>query len=299
MQIFRFQFHAMASVCEVVISGMNDHSAEHAANRVQAEVARIQSKFSRYRADSVLGHINAEAANTTVAVDGETRALLNYADKLYELSDGLFDITTGVLQSAWDFKSGKLPQEGALKSLLHQVGWSNVQLDAQGVSFTQPGISIDFGGFGKEYAVDRAAAVLSDLGVTSGYINLGGDVRAIGPKADGSPWIMGIQHPRKPRVIMASIPLTIGALATSGDYERYFEKNGRRYCHILSPQTGMPVQYWQSVSVLSPMAVTAGAMTTIAMLKESDGLNFLRQSEWSFLAIDAFGTVHTHDSKKG
>jgi thiamine biosynthesis lipoprotein len=137
------------------------------------------------------------------------------------------------------------------------------------------------------------------LGITSGYVDLGGDIRAVGPKPDGSPWQVGIRHPRKPGEIIASIPLVLGSVATSGDYERYFEKNGQRYCHILSPKTGLSVRYWQSVSVLAPRATPAGATCTIAMLKQEEGLEFLQQSGFSFLAIDADGQAHTHQSTAG
>jgi thiamine biosynthesis lipoprotein len=157
-------------------------------------------------------------------------------------------------------------------------------------------MELDFGGFGKEYAADRGAEVLLALGVRHGYVNLAGDLRVIGPRPDGAPWTVGIQHPREAGGIVASIALQGGALATSGDYERFFEHNGRRYCHVLDPRTGQCATHWQSVSVLAPQAIVAGAVSTIAMLKQERGLAYLQASGFDFLAIDHKGAVYRADT---
>jgi thiamine biosynthesis lipoprotein len=117
-------------------------------------------------------------------------------------------------------------------------------------------------------------------------------MRVIGPKPDGTPWMVGIQDPRKKDGVIATIPIERGALATSGDYERYFELDGKRYCHVIDPRTAQPVTYWSSVSVLAPVAIAAGSCSTIAMLKQADGLAFLAASGWSYLAIDQQGEMH-------
>jgi len=288
----------MASPCEIVLSTLDQAAATSAAAAAEAEVRRIEAKYSRFLPDSVIGQINARAHTQTIELDAETSALLDYADKLYLLSDGLFDITTGVLQSAWDFKSARLPEQVVLESLLAQVGWSHVRREGNNLRIDDPRVQIDIGGFGKEYAVDRATGILLSAGFKSGYVNLGGDIRVLGPKNDGTAWQMGIRHPRKSGEIFANLPMNTGALATSGDYERYFEIDGRHYCHILSPKTGWPVRFWQSVSVVAPLATTAGATCTIAMLKQEDGLEFLHQSELPFLAIDADGRPHTNNHKE-
>ena len=298
MDTLRFAFQAMASPCEIVLGAVDPAAAAKAAAAAEAEVRRIEAKYSRFQPASVIGQINACAHAQAIALDAETSALMDYADSLHRLSDGLFDITTGLLQSAWDFKAGRLPEQAVLDDLLAHVGWSHVQREANSLRTDDPRVRLDFGGFGKEYAADRATGVLIAAGMKSGYIDLGGDIRVIGPKPDGSAWQMGIRHPRKTGGIFASMPMTTGALATSGDYERYFEKDGRHYCHILSPQTGWPVRFWQSVSVLAPLATTAGATCTIAMLKQEEGLDFLQQSGFPFLAIDADGQPHTHNNNE-
>jgi thiamine biosynthesis lipoprotein len=153
-------------------------------------------------------------------------------------------------------------------------------------------MELDFGGFGKEYAADRAATVLMAQGVRHGYVNLAGDIRLMGPRPDGQAWSIGIQDPRQPERLVASIALGTGAIATSGDYARGFDQGGRRWCHILDPRSGMPVQVWRSVSVCAPTALAAGALATIAMLQQEQALAFLDRQEVLYLAVDQAGTLH-------
>ncbi|MES2349385.1 MAG: FAD:protein FMN transferase [Pseudomonadota bacterium] len=289
--IHRTTFDAMASRCELRIGAPDAQAAERLAQQAIAEVRRIETKYSRYRPDSIVSRINAAAGGEAVHCDDETMSLMNYAAALHGASDGLFDITSGVLRRAWDFRQPKVPAAQVLQPLLALVGWSKVECGGQDVRLRQAGMEIDFGGFGKEYAADRAAALLADAGVRHGYVNLGGDMRFIGPDLDGRPWSIGIQDPRDPDGVIASIPISSGALATSGDYERFFEIDGRRYCHILDPRDGMPVRYWRSVSVLAPMAIAAGSCSTITMLKQRDGVDFLDASEMGYLAVDDQGQM--------
>ena len=260
-----------------------------------AEVRRIETKFSRYQTDSVVSQINAAAGNgASIAIDAETAQLLAFAAQLYALSDGLFDATSGVLRQVWDFKAERKPTAQQLANVLPRIGWEHMQWDDQTARLARPGMELDFGGFGKEYAADRAATLLSNAGAKHGLVNLGGDIRVIGPQQDGSPWLMGIRHPRAARhdgAVIASIPSGSGALATSGDYERFFVEDNQRFCHILNPKTGWPAQYWQSISVIAPVCVAAGAMSTTAMLKGPDAIAFLQAQGVSYLAVDADGKV--------
>jgi FAD:protein FMN transferase len=231
-------------------------------------------------------------SSAPVAVDEETAALLNYADALYKQSNGLFDITSGILRRGWDFKAGRMPSPQTLAELTAKVGWNRVLWRGSSILLPAAGMELDFGGFGKEYAADRAAAVLQQAGMTSGLVNLGGDIRVLGPQPDGSPWWLAVQHPRDATRHLAHIPLSSGALTTSGDYERFFEQDGKRYCHVLNPHTGWPVSAWQSVSVVSPLASSAGSLATIAMLKEADAQAFLDAQQSAYLAVDAQGQLH-------
>lgn len=289
----RFDFQAMASPCSIQMDGQDERTMRQAAAEAIAEVQRIEHKYSRYRNDSIVSRINQSAGGAAVDVDAETADLLVFADALWHLSDGLFDITSGVLRRAWDFRAARLPEPAALHALLGAVGWDKVERNGSTVRLLQPGMELDFGGFGKEYAADRAAAVLHGHGIGHALVNLGGDLHALGaravPKLRGTPWQIEIQHPRpeaagaKPS--LALLPLQQGGLATSGDYERFFIHDGRRYCHVLNPRTGWPVTHWQSVSVLAANTTTAGALTTIAMLKEADALDWLGTQGVRYLAI--------------
>lgn len=296
MQGLRVSFKAMASACEVVVCSESEDHAKACVDAMLKEVNRIETKYSRYLPNSVVGRINSVAGIEHVDVDEETINLLEFANSLYVTSGGLFDITAGVLNRAWDFKARRIPTLAAVEQSLSLVGWRSVVRSGSTIKLPDAGMQLDFGGFGKEYAADRAAQVLYGLGVRHGYVNLAGDMSFVGPKPDGSPWIIGIQHPRQPGAVIASIPMLQGGLASSGDYERYFECDGKRFCHILRPDTGYPVSYWQSVSVIAPNAVTAGAYSTIAMLKEADGLKFLKSTELQYLAVDQQGRIHSYDT---
>jgi thiamine biosynthesis lipoprotein len=296
---FSVAFEAMASDCEVRLAACDQDHADTLAQAAIDEVRRIEAKYSRYRDDTIISRINRQAGGVAVALDAETEALLRYAATLYDSSGGLFDITSGVLRRAWDFRSALVPDAQALAPLLELIGWPKVQFADHLLRLPAAGMELDFGGFGKEYAADLAAGALQALGVRHGYVNLGGDMVVIGPQPDGAPWMIGIQDPRKADGVAASIPVVSGGLATSGDYERYFDANGRRYCHLLDPRNGMPVSFWRSVSVLAPAAIAAGSYATIAMLMQEDGLAFLEASGLAFLAIDQQGRIHARNLDGG
>ncbi len=198
-------FDAMASACEVRLAGVDPARAEQLAQAAIDEVRRIETSYSRYRADSVISRINRAAGAGWVEVDAETDALLDYAASVHAASGGLFDITSGVLRRVWDFRQARLPDPEQLKAVLALIGWDKVERAPGRVRLALAGMELDFGGFGKEYAADRAAAVLAARGVRSGYVNLGGDLRVIGPQADGSAWQIGIQDPRQPDAVIATI----------------------------------------------------------------------------------------------
>lgn len=285
-------FAAMASRCEIRLGAVNESAAQTLARRAMDEVRRIEVKFSRYLASSVVSRINAQAGHDWVSCDNETMALLVFADTLFETSEGQLDITSGVLRRAWNFRQALLPTQDSLHALCQLVDWRSVQRQGRCVRLPRVGMELDFGGFGKEYAADCAAAVLQGQGVAHGYVNLGGDIRVLGPQPDGQPWTVGIQNPRVSNSLIASIAVSGGAIATSGDYERFFELDGRRYCHIFHPRSGWPVAYWRSVSVQAGSALHAGSLATVAMLKEAQALAFLDHQHVSYLAVDPQGRMH-------
>ena len=290
--LYRTEFKALGSACEIVIGAANQTEAIRCITLAIEEARRIEKKYSRFLDNSVVSSINKAAGIRWVTLDEETESLLNYADKLYEISDGLFDITSGIFRKIWDFKLGVLPKRSQIESILKLIGWSKVERAKLAIRLPLNGMEIDFGGFGKEYAVDRCVTLLAENGISHGFINLGGDLRIVGPKPDGEPWTMGVINPREPQSIIANIPITTGAMATSGDYEKFFDIDGKRYCHVISPLTGYPVEFWRSVTVIAPLAITAGTYTTIAMLKESEGISWINESGLSFFCVDYKGNIN-------
>lgn len=297
MQIFSINFSAMGGPAHIQIVAAHQEEALAKAQFAIDEIARIQAKYSRYERNSVISRINARADGSAHALDQETLALLSYAKSLNIKSHGLFDITSGILRRAWDFKNAVVPSNASLAPLLARVGMEQIEIQNQELRLH--GGEVDLGGIGKEYAVDRASQSLQNAGVTDALVNLGGDIHAFGRKPDDQPWTIGIAHPRDPSRLIAEIPLHQGGLATSGDYERYIEHDGRRYCHVLNPRTGWPVDYWQSISVTAPSTLLAGSMTTIAMLQEARGLQTLQESGLSFLAINQSGQVFSDAGNLG
>lgn len=255
-----------------------------------ADIERLEQRYSRYREDSLLSNINRAAlAGTEFAVDEETGGLLNYAQTCYQQSDGLFDITSGVLRKAWDFKSGKIPDNRQVQALLDRVGWQKLNWEPPTLSFPLPGVELDFGGVVKEYAADRAATICQDQGIDHGLVNLGGDIRVIGPRPDGLGWPVGIRDPSNKQGAASQLNLGAGALASSGDYERCITLDGARYGHVLNPKTGWPVKHMASVSVIADLCTVAGSASTIAMLKEDTGPQWLEQMGLPSMWIDVEG----------
>jgi thiamine biosynthesis lipoprotein len=292
MMLHRFTFRAMAAENEVQVHSPDEAFARAAAARAIDEVARIEAKYSRYRDDSVVSRINANAGRQAVPIDGETHDLLAYADACFRQSAGLFDPTSGVFRRVWRFDSPRVPGAAELAAILPLIGWQRVELAPGSVRLPVAGMEIDFGGFGKEYAVDRAALALREAGASAAMVNLAGDLAILGPQPDGSPWRVGIRHPRRDDALIASLPVASGAIATSGDYERFIEVDGERHCHVLDPRTGRSARGIQSVTVHAPSCLVAGSASTIAMLKGADeGLAWLRALGLAFFCVLEGGRI--------
>ena len=290
MKLYRFPFKAMGTPCEIQLYAASETKAERAAEAATSDIQRLEATYSRYREDSFLSAINRVAAQGgTITVDNETAGLLDYADTCYRESDGLFDITSGILRRAWNFKSNQLPDASLIQALLDKIGWHKLRWVSPVLEFPLVGMEIDLGGVVKEYAVDRAATLCWDRDIQHGMVNLGGDIKIIGPHADGSPWRIGIRHPRQPEALLHTLELYSGALASSGDYERCITLNGVRYGHVLNPKTGWPVNRMAAVSVIGDFCVIAGSASTIGMLKEQQGGKWLAQLGLPHLWIDVDG----------
>jgi thiamine biosynthesis lipoprotein len=281
----------MGSPCELQFFAGSEAQSRKIAGLAMADIERLEQRYSRYRDDSLLSAINrVAAAGGSMCVDEETAGLFTYAETCYRESDGLFDITSGLLRRAWRFDGGQLPDQAQIDGLLKRVGWHRLRWTPPTLEFA-PGMEIDFGGIVKEYAVDRVATLCREAGARHGIVNLGGDVRIIGPRPDGQPWRIGIQHPRRRGAVMESLAIHQGSVASSGDYERCIVVEGVRYGHVLNPRTGWPVRHLASVSVLADLCVVAGSASTIAMLKEGDGPAWLAGLGLPCFWVDVHGNT--------
>ena len=289
--LHRTAFRAMGGDNELLLGGTA--ALDGVARAAIDDVQRIERKYSRYRDDGVTSAINRGAGGPPLAIDTETAALLGYAQTCFEQSQGRFDITAGALRSVWDFKREPpvRPDPGQLRAALANIGWGAVEWSSTTIRLPRPGMQVDFGGIGKEYAADRVATIAQERYARHGCVNLGGDVRVWGGRPDGSAWRVGIRHPRAQEAAMAGVDLHDGAVATSGDYERYVDIDGKRYCHIIDARTGEPVSAWRSVSVVAPLAIVAGSYATIAMLMQHDAQAWLDRAALRWLGVDAGGEV--------
>jgi len=271
-------FKAMASPCEVIIETDVSDEAETVVKVVAAEAWRIEKKFSRYRDDNITFKINTSNGEA-IEVDAETARLLDFSDQLFQMSDGMFDVTSGVLRKAWRFdQSDNIPGQHQIDELLPVIGWDKVSWNNPHLELA-PGMEIDLGGIGKEYAVDRCAQLVREISPASVLINLGGDIAITDARVDGARWTIG-RLSSDPSAPIGVIKLKQGALATSGDEHRYLEKNGKRYCHVLNPKTGWPVEDPpHTVSVAAPTCIEAGMLSTLALLQGSKAEEFLKAQE--------------------
>jgi len=290
--IRRIKFSSMGCPCELQVEA-DAQLAERAAAAVQAEVDRLDRKYSHYRDDSFVAMIGASAdAGESIVVDNETADLLDFSAALHAQSGGKFDITAGALTRVWDLQSGRVPESSAIEQARSRCGWARVEWARPNLLLPVPGMRLDLGGVVKEYAADRAAMLCRQIGVENGIVDLGGDLAVIGAHADGSAWLAGIKAPRDTRQAIAQIELARGGLATSGDYERVMIVDGRRYSHIVDPLSGYPVASFASVSVVADCCLIAGAASTFGMLLGLDGgYAWLRDLGLPFLCIDAEGNA--------
>lgn len=271
------RFDAMASPCEILIESGDRETAERLTRIAAAEAWRIEDKFSRYRAGNVVDRINASDGEA-IEVDDETAALLDFADTLYSLSNGRFDITSGALRGVWTFDGGdRLPDPQAVQAILRRVGWDKVSWQRP-VFALQPGMQIDLGGIGKEYAVDRVTVTLREAATCSALVNFGGDLAVTRAPRERRAWRVGIEpvSAADKRRNEAVLEIATGALATSGDSRRFLLKDGVRYSHILDPRSGWPVEGApRSVTVAADTCTQAGMLSTLAMLEGYNAEAFL------------------------
>ena len=280
---FAGHFEAMAGPCTVLIDGDDRAEAAALVETAAREALRIERKFSRYRTDNQVHQIN-HAAGRPVEVDEETAELINYAATCWEISAGLFDITSGVLRRVWKFDGGsRVPESKEIRKCLARVGWDRVTWRDR--TLTMPaGMEIDLGGLGKEYAVDRAAGLIASRTSTPFLVNFGGDIYAAGPRRGNRAWGIGVDDPgRTGEAALYRLDVARAGVATSGDARRYVQWRGKRLGHILNPRTGWPVEDApRSVTVVARTCLEAGTLSTLAYLQGPRARAFLEEQGVQF-----------------
>lgn len=271
--LWRGRFSAMASPCECLVRGISEKRARQVTHAVAEEAWRIERKFSRYRDDNLMAAINA-GDGQWLALDDETTRLLDFADQCWQLSEGAFDITSGVLRRVWHFDgSDQVPEPEQVTALLPLVGWDKVEREAQRIRLRE-GMELDLGGVGKEYAVDSAFQLATTFTDADLLVNFGGDL--VGRSAT-APWQVGMEGTARP--MAGQLQFTSGALATSGDSRRYLLRNGVRYSHVIDPRSGWPVSDApRAVTVFGQQCTQAGLLSTLALLQGLHAEDLLREA---------------------
>lgn len=276
--IRRVEFRALGTACVIQFRHSEDATARQFVSSALGWLSAFEAKFSRFRPDSIISEINAAAGRDWVAVDSETEQLLDLAADLYRITDGILDPTMLPLLRVWDWKTvhEKLPERADIQAAHALTGFRKLQRKPGQVFLPEPGMGLDFGGFGKEYAVDQLVGIARGHGIQDALIDLGRDLYAIGGNGQHPFWHVGLEDARSPGAFWGGLAVSDYGVAASGDSLRRFEHHGVRYGHILDPRTGWPVANGlRGVSVLAPTCLQAGIYSTaIFVLGLKDGLRF-------------------------
>lgn len=272
-------FLCMGGLCEILVESQNIDHSKSIFKIAYDEAKRIEKKFSRYEPNNIIWKIN-NSNGKKVSLDKETAKLIHYADQVYDVSEGLFDITSGVLRKVWKFdQSENIPNKESIEELLKLIGWNKVKLEKKAITIPK-GFEIDLGGIGKEYAVDRCVSLIKLEHATSVLVNLGGDIAVTGPKSDKSPWLISIDGSPKQYQLMG------GAVATSGDKNKFLLNKGKKLSHILNPKTGWPIENAPSaITVMADTCTAAGSLSTLALLKSPNCESFLEDEAEEFFIL--------------
>jgi len=292
---YRREDAIMGTVVNVELFAGSPAAAEAAIDAVMAEMRRIDATMSPHRPDSELSRVNAGAAAGPVVVSPGLFALLSRAVAFSKLSGGAFDITYASAGHLYDYRAGVAPDAAALEQARALIDWRNLLLDpaTHGVRFALPGVRIDLGGFAKGHAVDNAILILKRLGIRHAMVAAGGDSHVLGSRGE-RPWTVAIRDPRDESAVVALLPLENVSISTSGDYERFFERDGVRCHHLLDPRTGKSPEGVRSVTIIADDGLTTEAFSkTVFVLGVADGLRFVEaHAGIDAVIVDAQGALH-------
>ena len=278
-------------------------AADRGEDDVLPEVVAIRKEFERLNRllspwipSSELARVNKDAATTPVAISDEFMALLKRSEHYFKLTGGAFDISFASAGFLYDYREHVSPDQAQLDKAKKLIGFQHIHLQGNTVSFSDPGVRIDLGGIAKGYAIDCAVAILRQHHISNAYVSLGGDSYVLGDRR-GRPWQVGIRHPRNEAAVAMTLPVSDIAVSTSGDYERYFIRDGKRIHHILDPGTGKPSKELVSVTILAERSIDADALSTsVFVMGPKKGLAMINHlGGVSAILIDPHGKVTYSD----
>ncbi len=267
----------MGTVCAVELWSDDKARGETAISSVFDDMKRIDRLMSTWKEHTEISRLNREGSKHPVKISPELFRLLQVSVEYSELTGGAFDITYASVGYLYDFRKGVRPDQKAIDKALPGINWRHMVLDAgkTTVFFTRPGMRIDLGGIAKGYSVDRGIEILQKQGITRAMVNAGGDTRIIGDRF-GKPWVVGVRDPDHEGKVFLRLPLSDAAFSTSGDYERYFDEDGKRFHHIIDPKTGDSARKVRSVTVISDTATRTDALTkSVFIMGPEEGIAFI------------------------
>jgi FAD:protein FMN transferase len=262
-------FHAMGTRCRICLVEPTRQAANEYLNQVLNWVADFEARYSRFLNDSLIGCINSAAGKMWVEVDEETDRLFKLCNDLCFLTRGAFDPTALPLIRLWNWKANPpvVPSEEAIRAARELTGWNKIQRRRGAIFLPQPGMCLDLGGIGKEYAVDMVVALAAQYGIEHVLVDFGQDIRAQGHPPGRPAWHVGLEDPQNPGSCWGSVAVPHQAVASSGDYLRHFVHQGQRYGHIIDPRTGFPVRNGcLAVNVVASTCTIAGILSTTAFI---------------------------------
>lgn len=292
----RFEGTAMGSSVEIEVFGPDQALCERAVQAARDEIDRLDRMMTDWKPESPLMDVNRAAGVKPVKVPPELFFIVERSVRMSELTGGTFDISFAGAGKLWNWRAPdpQIPDPETVKASLKNVGWRNIVLDAKErtIFLKYPGVKIGLGGIVPGYAADLAIGKIRDLGIRDACVNMSGDLMVIGRK-DGAPWNVAITHPRRKGENLAVIPVSNAAVSTSGDYERYFMKDGKRYCHIIDPRTGYPADRCQSVTIIAPSTAFADALAKgVFILGPEEGMALAEKCDGvEAIIVAADGTV--------
>ena len=294
---------SMYTVVSITVVSKPGVEAAKPVDAVFAELDRLASLMNFYSEDSEISQINRQAGIAPVRVSKDTFEVIERSVYTSGMTDGAFDITVGPLVKLWDMQKKIVPEKKTIEETMKTVGYKNIILDkaASTVFLRKKGAQIDLGGILKGYAADRGIDILKQSGITSAIVAVGGEVRAIGKRQDGLPWVVGIQNPRQKGAndeIIATMELSDKATSTSGDYNKYFEKDGVRYHHLIDPKTGYPSKFCGSATIVADNAITSDGFSKLYILGPEKGLAVAKKLGFDAIFVDCNGVITMTDGLK-